>query len=87
MSTKNLKRRILNGIARHEREDIYLTEERNQYGTRIANIFYTTGCQGLRVALEKFIVRRNRYEPAGEQFFDIADIQKALDYVAVFVAK
>lgn len=88
-NVKKLKRRILNGINRQQQREVYLAGERNANGTRIANIYYTNGCRELRVKLEKYVAKRNRYELAGERIYvtDAADIQRALDYVAAFINK
>jgi len=81
----NFNRRLAKGIERVKQQSVYITEERDQYNTKIASVYYVIDTKKYSVHTSKFVARRNDYKDLDVRYFD--DPAAVSKYVREFVGE
>jgi chaperonin cofactor prefoldin len=80
----NLKRRIVNATARLDYDYRFITEERDEYSTKIANVTYSPGEKMYGLEFEQFRKKANKYVTVGPVLVNLT-LEKVLEEVEDFL--
>ena len=79
----NTKKRIQRALYRYENEKVYLTEVCDEYGMKIASVYFCPLFKEYEVTYKKFINKRNDYKTLKSVTYQSVD--EALAAVSNFV--